>query len=94
MTISEKKIDLISWLTHLQDEEVLEQLESIRKKAVQSDYQKSASPMTMEEFENRVAEAEEDIKEGRIISQEELKKRIKAGRFYENFLVRKGLNGS
>jgi short subunit dehydrogenase-like uncharacterized protein len=79
-TISDKKIDLISWLTNLQDEEVLDQLESIRKKAVQSDYQKSLSPMTIEEFENRVAEAEKDIMEGRIISQEELKKRIRAGR--------------
>lgn len=80
MTISEKNIDLISWLTNLQDEEVLDKLESIRKKAVQNTYQKSLSPMTIEEFENRVAEAEVDIKEGRIISQEELKKRIKAGR--------------
>jgi hypothetical protein len=36
--------------------------------------------MTMEDYENRVAEAKKDIMEGRIISQEELKKRIKAGR--------------
>ncbi|GMQ31384.1 hypothetical protein [Algoriphagus confluentis] len=79
MTIAEKKIDLISWLSNLQDEEILDQLESIRKKAVQGDYQKSLSPMTRVEFENRVAEAEEDLKAGRIISQEELKKWIKAG---------------
>jgi hypothetical protein len=36
--------------------------------------------MPMEDYGNRVAEAEVDIKEGRIISKEELKKRIKAGR--------------
>lgn len=80
MTIAEKKIDLISWLSNLQDEEILDQLESIRKKTVFDTYQKTLSPMSMEEFENRVAEAEEDIKAGRIISQEELKNRIKAGR--------------
>jgi hypothetical protein len=80
MTIAEKKIDLISWLSNLQDEEILDQLESIRKKSVLGYYQNSLSPMTMEELENRVAEAEEDFKAGRIISQEELKKRIKAGR--------------
>lgn len=80
MTISEKKIDLIFWLSNLQDEEVLDQLESIRKKTIKSSYQKSLSPLTMEELENRVAEAEEDFKAGRVISQEELKKRIKAVR--------------
>jgi hypothetical protein len=36
--------------------------------------------MSLEEFENQVAVAEEDLKAGRIISKEELKKRIKAGR--------------
>lgn len=80
MSTAEKKIDLISWLSNLQDEEILDQLESIRKKSVFDTYQKTLSPMSMEEFENRVAEAEEDIKSGRIISQEELKNRIKAGR--------------
>ncbi|HSF55313.1 MAG TPA: hypothetical protein VLA71_16280 [Algoriphagus sp.] len=55
-------------------------MESIRKTTVQEKYQKSLSPMSMEEFENRVAEAEEDLKAGRIISQEELKKRLKTGR--------------
>jgi hypothetical protein len=80
MTIAEKKVDLISWLSTLQDEEILDQLESIRKKAAVEKYQKSLLPMSMEEFENRVAESEEDLRAGRIISQEELKKRIKAGR--------------
>ena len=80
MTITEKKTDLISWLSNLQDEEILDQLESIRKKTVQEYYQKSLSTISMEELENRIAEAEEDIKAGRIISQEELKKRIKAGK--------------
>lgn len=62
MSTAEKKIDLISWLSNLQDEEILDQLESIRKKSVFDTYQKTLSPMSMEEFENRVAEAEEDIK--------------------------------
>lgn len=80
MTIAEKKVDLISWLSTLQDEEILDQLESIRKKAAVEKYQKSLLPMFMEEFENRVAESEEDLRAGRIISQEELKKRIREGR--------------
>ena len=80
MSTAEKKIDLISWLSNLQDEEILDQLESIRKKTAFDTNKRKLSPMSMEEFENRVAEAEEDIKAGRIISQEELKNRIKAGR--------------
>jgi hypothetical protein len=70
----------ISWLSRLQDEEILDQLESIRKKAVLGHFQTSLSPMTMEELADREAEGEEDFNEGGIISQEELKKRIKAGR--------------
>lgn len=58
----------------------LDQLESIRKKAAMEKYQKSLLPMSMEEFENRVTESEEDLRAGRIISQEELKKRIKEGK--------------
>jgi hypothetical protein len=61
MTIAEKKIDLISWLSNLQDEDILDQLDTIRKKAVLGNYQKSLSPMTMEELKNRVEEAEEDF---------------------------------
>ncbi len=80
MTIAEKKIDLISWLTNLHDEDILEQLEGIRKRAVLEKYQKSLSPMSMEEFENSVAEAEEDFKVGKMISQDELKKRIREGK--------------
>ncbi len=80
MTIAEKKIGLISWLSNLNDEEILEQLESIRKEAAVEKYHKHLFPISMEEFENRVAEAEEDFKAGRIISQEGLKKRIESGR--------------
>jgi predicted Zn-dependent protease len=80
MTIAEKKLELISWLSNLHDEEILDQLESVRKKAALEKYQKSLSPMSAEELENSLAEAEEDIQAGRVISQEELKKRIKAGK--------------
>lgn len=80
MTIAEKKLELISWLSNLHDEEILDQLKSVRKKATLEKYQKSLSPMSMEELENSLAEAEEDIQAGRVISQEELKKRIKAGK--------------
>jgi hypothetical protein len=80
MTIAEKKLELISWLSNLHDEGILDQLESVRKKAALEKYQRSLSPMSIEEFKKGLSEAEEDIKAGRVISQEELKKRIRAGK--------------
>lgn len=59
MTVAEKKIDLFSRPSNLQDDDILDQLKSIRKNTVVDTYQKKLSPISMEEFENRVAEAEE-----------------------------------
>lgn len=76
MTLAEKKINLISWLTNLNDDKILDHLNRIREKTMSDRY----SPMTEEEYKSSLNEAEEDYKAGRIVGQEELKKRVLEGR--------------
>ena len=80
MNTAEKKLDLITWLAVYNDSEILEELDQIRKRSTIKRYQKSLQPMTSEELGESLAESEEDYQKGRIISQEELAKRIKEGR--------------
>lgn len=80
MNTAEKKLDLITWLAELNDSKILEELDQIKKRSTIERYQKSLQPMTSEELRESLAESEEDYQKGRIISQEELAKRIKEGR--------------
>lgn len=80
MNTAEKKLDLIRWLAELNDSEVLEQLDKIKKRSLVERYQKTLQPMSSEELRESLAESEEDYLNGRIISQEELERRIKEGR--------------
>jgi len=80
MSTAEKKIDLITWLASINDSEILDQLDEIRKKVTLETYQNLLEPMSMKELEDSVSEAEVDFKTGKVISQNELKKRIKGGR--------------
>ncbi len=80
MNTAEKKLDLIRWLAELNDSEVLEQLDQIKKRSIVERYQKTLQPMSSEELRESLAESEEDYRNGRIISQEELERRIKEGR--------------
>jgi hypothetical protein len=80
MNTAEKKLDLITWLAELNDSEILEELDRIKKRSTIERYQKSLQPMSSEELRESLAESEEDYRNGRIISQEELERRIKEGR--------------
>lgn len=80
MNTAEKKLDLITWLAELNDSEILEELDRIKKRSTIERYQKSLQPMSSEELRESLAESEEDYRNGRIISQEELQRRIKEGR--------------
>lgn len=80
MSTAEKKIDLITWLASINDTEILDQLDEIRKKVTVETYQDLLKPMSMKELEDSVSEAEVDFQTGKFISQEELLRRIKDGK--------------
>jgi predicted metalloendopeptidase len=72
MDIAIKKIELIQWLTNLEDEAMIRKLEKV-KKAVGYPLR----PMTTEELESRLSRSEKDIKEGRVYSHDQVEKYFK-----------------
>lgn len=71
MDLQTRKLNLIAYLTHLQDEKLLLKLENyIIKK--HEDKQNPFKPFTIKELKNRIEKSEQDYQNKNIISQEEL----------------------
>ncbi|KPQ15457.1 MAG: putative toxin-antitoxin system antidote component [Algoriphagus marincola HL-49] len=80
MTTAEKKIDLIAWLTQLEDQATLELIEKIRKNSQEKRRKSYLKPISEKELIQSLQEAEADYEAGNIISQEELIEKIKNGK--------------
>ena len=74
MDIAVKKVELIEWLARLQDKSLIEQVDRLKKKSVTEAYETKMKPMTSIEYKSMLDAAEEDLKNGRITSQENLVK--------------------
>ena len=74
MNIAAKKGELIEWLVGVEDTSLLEQVDSLKKKAIAAAYESKMKPMTSEEYKSMLDKAEEDFKNGRVTSQEDLEK--------------------
>lgn len=75
MNIQTRKFNLIERLMLLQDEKILERIEkmllSFKK---QSKTRMHFSPMTLEEFYARNSQSQQEISEGKLLEQREVKK--------------------
>ncbi|MBY5951832.1 hypothetical protein KUV23_12655 [Algoriphagus marincola] len=80
MITAEKKIDLIAWLTQLEDQATLELIEKIRKNSQEKSRKRYLKPISEIELIQSLQEAEADYEAGNIISQEELIEKIKNGK--------------
>mgnify|MGYP000038270370 CR=1 FL=1 len=77
MDIQTRKIRFVQRFLKLESEEVLAKLESIIKKETTITYNsEEIEPMTLKEFEERIEKSMEDARNGRVISAEDLKKKI------------------
>jgi hypothetical protein len=74
MNIAVKKVELIEWLVGVQDTSLLEQLDSLKKKSIAAAYESKMKPLSSEEYKSMLDQAEEDFKNGRVTSQEDLEK--------------------
>jgi len=68
MNLHTLKLSLIDWLIHLKDENLINEIQTIRKKEFIKKYEAGLKPFSEEEFRQRVLAAEEDIKYGRTSS--------------------------
>ncbi len=72
MDLALKKIELIEWLSRLQDEKLIQRIKALKKGSAEDAY-KIRMPKTMNDLQEKLDRSEEDIKSGRIHSHEEVK---------------------
>ena len=71
MDLALKKIELIEWLSRLQDEKLIQKIEDLRKGSAKEAYELRI-PKTTAKLQEKLDRSEEDIKSGRVHSQEEV----------------------
>jgi hypothetical protein len=69
MDIALKKIELIEWLSRVQDEQLIQRIEALRKGSAKDAYE-LRTPKSSAELQEKLDRSERDIKEGRIHSHE------------------------
>ena len=74
MNIAVKKVELIEWLATIQDQALLEKVESLKRQAVSESYEASAKPMSAKQYEEILDRAERDYHQGKHMSQEDIEK--------------------
>ena len=70
MDIAVKKIELIEWLTKVQDKSVIKKVESLKNQS----YEARLKPMSSKVYKAMLEKSEEDYKQGRVTSQKDLEK--------------------
>lgn len=74
MNIETRKLSLIEYLLQVNDEELLNKVELLFRKATSS----KDAPMSLDEFYARNSRSQKEIKEGKLISHADIKKRFSA----------------
>ncbi len=77
MDLALKKIELINWLSHLQNEKVINKVEALRKESVKNIFEEKG-PKTLNDLEKKLKKSTADIEEGRIYLQEDVETYFKA----------------
>jgi hypothetical protein len=77
MDIAVKKIELIEWLARLQDESLIQKIEVLRRGSIKGIYDQRI-PKTMQDVQEKLDRSEQDIKDGKVHSQEEVEAFFKA----------------
>lgn len=75
--IQQDKLKLISWISQSQDSSLLQKLKSLFEEEAVIAYTTDGKPLTLKAYNKRLEKAEKQIQEGKVISHEELKERIK-----------------
>jgi hypothetical protein len=78
MNIQARKLILIEEFLRINDESLITKLESFIKQEKKVSHERNLKPMTMNEFHEMIDQAKSDCDAGRVISHQELKKKVKA----------------
>lgn len=77
MNLEARKLVLIEEFLHIQDESLINKLESFMRQENKISYERNLSPIPLNEFHEMIDQAVRDSEAGRVISHQELKKKVK-----------------
>ncbi|MCX6225276.1 MAG: hypothetical protein NTV01_11110 [Bacteroidia bacterium] len=70
MNIQTKKLELIEWIAQMSDTNIISKMDKMRKTYLTIS-KENIKPMSLEEFYASIDRAEEDIRSGKLYSQQE-----------------------
>ena len=76
MDIQTKKLHFVQEFLRINDEKIIDKLNSLLKVERKNKVENKLEPFTIEEFNEMIDQAELDVKEGRFISAEEMKREM------------------
>jgi len=76
MDLETKKISFVQEFLRLQNEEIINGLEKMLHKRKAELLEKEMKPMSMQQFNEEIAQALDDSKKGRLIKASELKSKV------------------
>lgn len=74
MDIKTRKLNLISYLAQIQDESILSKIEKYILENINNKTELNFKPFSVEELISRIEKSEQDFKDGKFITQDELEK--------------------
>ena len=83
MDIQAEKLQLIQWLAQVKDEEIINRIQDLRINNREQDtrgiiaYAADGQALTEKTYNLRLEKGAEDIRDGRVISQDELEQEVK-----------------
>lgn len=78
MNIQARKLILIEEFLRISDENLIFKLESLLKKEKNIIHERHLNPMTISEFHEMIDQAKKESEEGRVISHQELQKKVRS----------------
>jgi predicted transcriptional regulator len=78
MNIQARKLVLIEEFLRISDESLITKLESFIKQEKKVSHERNLKPMSLKEFHEMIDESKRDFEAGRVISHQELKKKVKS----------------
>jgi hypothetical protein len=77
MNIQARKLNLIEEFLRISDESLITKLESFIKQEKKVSHERNLKPMSLNELQEMMDQAKHDSNAGRVISHQELKKKVK-----------------
>ena len=78
MSIQSRKLILIEEFLRISDESIITKLESFLRQEKIISHESNLKPMSVNEFHDMIDKAKQDSEAGRVISHQELKKKVRS----------------